>query len=146
MIKPLVYTLATGTRAASLYSGEVVPTLAGAPGATKVGSDVLFFTGAGRITGVVVHQTYQALSGVAGSFYDSSVAVSGGPIAASGHVLLAQIPGQILKVASGDVIQGGTMTPLNVPFSSGLCYNSRSGQPGVTVVWQPEDTVTRSGL
>jgi hypothetical protein len=107
---------------------------------------VLFFSGAGRVTGLTMHASYLALSGVVGMFYDASTPVSGGPIAATGHKPLFGTPGILAKVASGDFVQGGAFIPLNVPFTSGLCYNSRSGQVGVTVHYQPEQAVARSGL
>lgn len=126
-----------GTVAAALFSGAVAPGLAAAPGAVAVGSDVLFFSGGGRLAAVIPHQAVFTLSGVGVSFYDSSVPVSGGPIPASGHIPLGGITAGAGQSLSGAVTPANTPIPIGTPFQSGLCYNSRSGQTGITVVWTP---------
>ncbi len=133
------YTPDGGHKADCLFSGQVVPTLTGCRnGAVAVGSDVMFYSGAGRLQAVIPHQTLMALSGVTGVFYDAHAPVSGGPIPASGHVILGNSLNQNRITNSGDQLAAGVPLVLNVPFYSGLCYNSRSGQAGVTVVWTPE--------
>lgn len=133
-----VHTTPGGLRSAAIYSGANAPGLTAATGAVAVGSDVLFWSGGGRLDTVAVHQQVQ--SGVNIVFYDSAAAVSGGPIYASGHVPLAFVPGGLLTpTASGlafnvqpSVFQFGT------PFFNGLVVNSRSGQVGFTVSFTSE--------
>lgn len=138
-----LYNVTNGYRTACLYSGEVAPTLTGARGAVAVGSDVLFVSGPGRINAIIAHQTIMVLSGVAGVFYDAPAPVSGGPIPASGHVPLCNVLAIGGAPISGQQIVAGAVLNVNLPFHSGLCYNSRSGQPGVTVVWTREDMLGR---
>lgn len=137
-VVPIQYT-AGGTRAAAIYSGQVAPGLTAAPGAAAVGSDVILHSGPGRLVGAIPHQTYLTLSGhVSLKLYDG-LPVSGGPLYASGHVLLADLG--VAGGVSGAVSYAGQMIPLDVPFNSGLSLNSRSGQIGYTFVWVPEKRV-----
>ncbi len=134
-----VLTVQGGFKTAAIFSGAVAPALTSAPGAVAVGSDVLFQSGQGRLWAVIPHQSYLAMSGVLAQFYDAAAPVSGGPIPASGHIPLG--------AAAAAYGVSGQLTPAGIPFSfpggipfqSGLCYNSRSGQPGVTVIWSRED-------
>lgn len=126
-----------GVRAAAIYSGQVAPALTGAGGAVAAGSDVLLFSGNGRLNTLIPHATFLSLSGVAVNFYDAAAPVSGGPIAASGHLPLGSLPAAF--GVSGQLVAAGTPLHLNVPFSGGLCVNSRSGQVGFTAVWTPEN-------
>lgn len=125
-----------GTRSACIFSGAVAPGLGGAPGAVAVGADVLFFSGAGRLAGVVLHQSL--LSGLGITFYDSHAPVSGGPLSTSGHIIVGAIP-SLINTPSGSIVPLPVgLIPMGVPFFSGLCVNSRSGQAGYTVTWTPE--------
>lgn len=124
-----------GDQAASIYSGQVAPVLTGAPGAVATGADILLYSGAGRLKDILVHQG--ALSGVAIMFYDAAVVTSGGPFALSGHKHIGIIPASPPTGASGSFVAAGTYA-FDFPFSSGLCVNSRSGQPGFTVTWIPD--------
>ncbi len=128
-----------GGRIASLYSGAVAPTLTSAPGSVAGGSDVLFFSGAGRLNAVIIQSSIApSLSGVGLQFYDSAVPTSGGPFSSSGHKLLFNA-----LLAYGNSGQQGAFGPFGVinvdaPFQSGLCYNSKSGQPAFSVAYTPE--------
>lgn len=132
-----------GFETEAIYSGQVAPALTGTRnGAFAVGSDVMFCSGTGRLNAIIPHQTVFALSGVAGTIYDAARPVSGGPIAASGHIPLGNIlalPAGNKIALSGDQLIAGVPQVIDVPFQSGLCYNSRSGQTGVTFVWTRED-------
>lgn len=130
----VAFTNQDGTYTASIYSGAVAPTVTtGAPAVVAVGSDVLLQSGPGRLIAVVPHGTFLALSGVQTNLYDGAAAVSGGPIAASGHVYLGGLAAAY--GVSGQITPAGTPVLINVPFNSGLVINSRSGQTGVTIVW-----------
>src|SRR5690349_10676039 len=119
-------------KSAAIFSGQVAPGLNAAPGAVAVGSDVLLQSGQGRLWAVIPHQTVLSLSGVAITLYDAAAPVSGGPLYTSGHIPLGGFgaPGGLsgqVTLANGIInFVGG------VPFSSGLCVNSRSGQVGAT--------------
>ena len=139
-----------GFYSASVYSGAVAPGLNCAPGAAAVGSDICFASGPGRLDTVVLWVDKAASGQQVGlTFYDAAAPVSGGPIYASGHRILANIPsfmpqvvGAGLAVASGVESNFypafGTTISIDSVFQSGLCFNSRSGQPGFTVTWTPE--------
>ena len=133
-----------GTRASAIYSGANAPGLTCAPGAVAVGSDVLLFSGAGRLSTVVMHQVLA--SGVAINFYDAVAPISGGPLYTSGHIPMAFIPGNLGlgTFASGTAIPTSPSPGafiFNTPFTKGLCVNSRSGQPGFTVTFSPDQKV-----
>jgi hypothetical protein len=128
---------------ASIYSGATAPGLTGAYGAVAVGSDVLLFSGQGRLDLVMTHQATQ--SGLAVVFYDAGAPVSGGPLYTSGHRVVGVIPP--VNRSTGGAVSGqtnpvdaapGVPIPVSIPFFSGLCVNSRSGQPGFSVSWTPE--------
>lgn len=104
-----------------------------------VGPDLLVVSGAGRLNQLIPHTT--ALSGQAVICYDSAVAVSGGPIALSGHIPLGSIPASPPAGTSG-TFQPAAPVVLNTPFFSGLVLTRASGQVGVTVCWTPERIVT----
>lgn len=132
------YTVRGGTQTSSIFSGAVAPGIAACiSGVTVVGSDVCLYSGAGRLNTLLIHQNM--LSGnTAIFFYDSAVPVSGGPIALSGHKVVFAFPTG-LTLASGNVQQQPSWpVSIDMPFQSGLCVNSRSGQPGFTAVWTPE--------
>ena len=123
-----------GTKTAAQFSGAVAPAVTAS--VTSVGSDVCLFSGPGRLISMVPHQNFLTLSGVALAVYDSAIPVSGGPIPASGHVPLAVYPAAY--GASGQLSTAGQLVEFFTPFANGLCFNSRSGQPGVTFTWLPE--------
>jgi hypothetical protein len=133
-----------GFQTASIFSGQVAPNLAACPGAVAGGSDVLLFSGAGRLDDILQH--VQMASGQPVFFYDSAVPTSGGPFALSGHKIVGVLPGTwaggIATTASGATAAPTSfVNPVfatRLPFQSGLCVNSRSGQPGFTVAWSPE--------
>lgn len=137
-----------GGRCASLYSGALFSgTTQPAAGTNLVqlsnAGEMLFWSGAGRLNSVTVLAMMQ--SGQAVVFYDSAVLTSGGPFAASGHKILGRIP-QTLEPASSFLGASGTFTSFltsqpfyfDCPFTSGLCMNTRSGAPGITIQWTPE--------
>ncbi len=129
-----------GTMLMAVNSGQVAPVQTGlfsqGGAAALVGSDIMFFSGAGRLGGAFLHQ--YATSGLPIIFYDAAAPVSGGPVATSGHKIIGILPA---------VFSGGTQTLpgtggisiFGTPFTSGLCVNSRSGQNGFTVTWTPEN-------
>lgn len=138
----VTYNLVGGNRSAACYSGQVAPTLTGAysgVNAVITGPDVMLQSGKGRLIAVVPHQSVLSLSGVAVSIYDAVAPVSGGPVITSGHSLIAA-PGAPWGV-SGQMALAGVPITLNVPFTSGLCFNSRSGQVGMTFYWQSEANI-----
>ncbi len=123
---------ANGTKTFTQYSGTA-------------GGDANIWVGAGRLNGVYTHPglTQLALSGQFISFYDSATAVSGGPLATSGHKIIGGIglPQSLAPAASGDLIVGGQYFPLGLVFTSGLCFQSRSGVNG----WTADYTAVVSG-
>lgn len=136
-MNPVVFiTLDGGQRSASIYSGQVAPVLVGVPGGVAVGSDVMIASGRGRLCQIVPHQSFLSLSGVQVNFYDSDSPISGGPIPTSGHDLVGSIAAG--WGVSGQFTPAGYPININMPYQSGLCVNSRSGQPGFTVSWSPE--------
>lgn len=137
------YETTGGFQTATIYSGQVAPSLTSAPGAVAVGSDVLLYSGAGRLNSVTTTASYFTLSGVVINLYDAAAPVSGGPIAASGHKVLAVVISPHTTAASGALVPAGQVYSFSQPFTSGLCVNSRSGQMGVTVTWTPEQIVNR---
>lgn len=142
-----------GDRAVTFYSGAVAPGLTGAPAAVAVGSDVLIFSGAGRLKTILQHQVMQ--SGLAVLFYDAGAPVSGGPIYTSGHKVIGRIEPTWNAAATAATVPASGVgagfflnsfkSPLQVvdiPFQSGLCFNSASGQPGFTATYVPETNST----
>ncbi len=128
-----------GSVAVSFYSGAVAPGVTGGQGAVAVGSDVMIYSGAGRLNSVMPH--VQMVSGLAVFFYDGIAAISGGPLAASGHQIIGVIPPTYGgSFVSGGAVPAPTGQPINIdmPFRNGLCFNSRSGQPGFTLSYTPE--------
>lgn len=138
-----------GFNSASFYSGAVAPGLTAAPGSFVTGSDVFVASGPGRLDTITLFVNTAQSGGATGiNFYDAATPVSGGPIYASGHKLLASVPGALLYPPTGGVLASGQ--PGNVgayqgipftigaPFGSGLCFNSRSGQIAMTIAWTPE--------
>lgn len=116
-----------GLVAGSVYSG-VVP-------ATGLPGDVQLVSGAGRLNLILPHTT--VTSGLTTVFYDAAVATSGGPFAASGHVILGVIP-PTWTANSGVANAPQARIVMEVPYRSGLCVNLRSGQLGFTYTYTPE--------
>lgn len=125
-----------GDMTASIYSGQVAPALGAAPGAVATGADVLLYSGAGRLKDVLIHQSL--VSGQSIIFYDAGVTSSGGPFPLSGNRILATAPPVTLGLQSGVFQSVAGAYPFDVPFTSGLCFNSTSGQAGFTVSWIPD--------
>jgi hypothetical protein len=102
------------------------------------GGDANIYAGAGRLdVGFQFGAAVLALSGKSITFYDSAVAVSGGPLATSGHKVIGVL-GSPSQAASGDMSTPGAVTQFGVRFTSGLCYASTSGQVGFTASYSPE--------
>jgi hypothetical protein len=114
-----------GNRLNSVFSGTA-------------GGDANHWVGAGRLDSAFYHgQTVLALSGQFVTFYDAAAAVSGGPLATSGHKIVAVLGFGNFGNASGNVYTGGDLVKFGTVFTSGLCYASRSGQLGFSVCYTP---------
>lgn len=147
--KPATKQTAGGYNSACFYSGAVAPSIVAAPGAVAVGSDVFIASGPGRFDAFLIHSD-TILSGpqLPIVFYDAAAAVSGGPIPTSGHRKIAFTP-FFVSPTSGSIsgsLQTAQFSPgqpqiVGQSFGSGLCFNSRSGQPGITVWWTAEPGV-----
>lgn len=100
------------------------------------GGDANIHVGAGRLDRAVLFAgaATQAASGKAITFYDSAVAVSGGPLAASGHKVLGTL--QAANTNSGMLIYG-EVRDFGITFTSGLCHTGTSGNTGFTVSYTP---------
>lgn len=134
-----VYNTRGGQYTADLYSGNVVSggtAAIAAPGAVVVGSDILVFSGGGRLNTVI---PTAAISGVAFTVYDAHAVASGGPFVLSGHRKLFVMPANTIGQTG---LLGGGPVPflLDVPFYSGLCVNTRSGMTPATLAYTPEPT------
>lgn len=93
---------------------------------------------AGRLANVVLHNTPGnpwSQSGIVVQFYDAALPVSGAPLQASGHKLLAVLNGPVGH--SGQLSQTGKFE-IDMPFQSGLFARAASGAPGFTVSITPE--------
>ena len=109
---------------------------------TAAGNDVLIYSGAGRLNSILQHTQMQ--SGQTVYFYDSAIATSGGPFAASGHKIVGILPATWSQGAPGSgAINQQTGQPLNVdfPFQSGLVAATRSGTPGFSVSYTVENSI-----
>lgn len=106
-----------------------------------VGPDVNIWVGGGRLDASFFHDSaLLALSGQAVVFYDSAVAVSGGPLSTSGHKIvgvLAPTGFQADTSVSGAALRGGIVINHGFPFTSGLCVTTRSGQAGFSATFTP---------
>lgn len=125
----LSYTLG-GSKTFTAYSGTA-------------GGDANIWVGGGRLDRGFVHNALASLvlSGKPIVLYDSAVAVSGGPLATSGHNVVGILSvGSLAGVntLSGVQVIGGAIQDLGgMVFTSGLCYTGTSGQPGFTVGYTP---------
>lgn len=110
-----------------------------------VGPDICAWVGAGRLDTFALHAAAavpQAASGKVITFYDSAVAVSGGPLSTSGHKIIAQLDPRRVNLRldtfnSGALIVATEPIPVGVVFTSGLCYTTTSGNPGWTASFTP---------
>lgn len=101
------------------------------------GGDAAIHVGGGRLDKVCLHpSTIPAASGVAIVFYDAAVAVSGGPLSASGHKVVAAIKHPNNPNVSG-LIQTPTIHDAGFVFTSGLCHTGASGQVGFNASYTP---------
>lgn len=105
------------------------------------GGDTNIWVGGGRLDAAFfVDSALIALSGQAVTFYDAAAAVSGGPLATSGHKVvgvLAPTDEASATGISGAALRGGAIRQFGVPFWSGLCVTGRSGAAGFTAVYTP---------
>lgn len=132
-------------------TGQIPYTLGGTHTSTKLsgtaGGDANFWPGAGRLDSVCIFPPASVAvgpvaSGISLTFYDSVAAVSGGPLATSGHKVIAVIsPATDNQLASPAWNSGlpiiGKTVQLGYVFTSGLCYVSTSGQLGFSVSFTP---------
>lgn len=126
-------------------TGQIPYTLGGAKTFTVfsgvVGPDILIHAGAGRLDATFFHDSALiALSGQPVVFYDAAVAVSGGPLAASGHKVVGVLaPSDELSATgiSGAALRGGQVRNFGFTYTSGLVYTTRSGQAGFSVSYTP---------
>jgi hypothetical protein len=115
-----------------------------------VGPDLSIWVGAGRLDnfaslGTIGTTDIKQASGQPIIFYDSAIAASGGPIAASGHKIIAildtrgfPLPGGNPNIFnSGALSYGYPPTPVGAVFTSGLCVSMTSGQVGFNVSFTP---------
>ncbi len=130
-------------------TGQAMFTMGGAKTFSQqsgaLGVDYVIWKGGGRLDHVELHPTGGSLgSGILTIFYDTAVASSGGPIAASGHKIISKLhPGSqaygsvgIGQIQSGSLNLGGYF-PIGRVFTSGLVLASLSGMNGVTVSYTP---------
>lgn len=120
----LMHTLG-GSRLANVFSGTA-------------GGDSNIWVGAGRLDLALMHRSIlaaiPAASGLPVVFYDSAAAVSGGPLATSGHKIVGILAPAV--TASGTVIYGETRS-FGTVFTSGLCATGTSGQAGWSCSFTP---------
>lgn len=122
-----------GLVAATVFSGIASGvSLAAAPGAVAFGSDILFWSGAGRLKDVAIGTVFASGSTV--KFYDSAAPASGGP--ASGVKHLFDIVNSVLSGAVG--LAPGTVLAADIPFTSGLACNLTQNPGTFTVTFTPE--------
>lgn len=121
-----------GTRVHTVFSGTA-------------GGDANIVVGAGRLDAAFFHDSALiALSGQPVVFYDAAAAVSGGPLATSGHKVVGVLaPSEEFATTgiSGAALRGGVIRQIGFSFSSGLCHTGRSGGPG----WSASYTLVNSG-
>lgn len=140
----LVY-CGTTVQSGTPNTGQVLTTLGGTQNFTKmsgvVGPDNVVWVGGGRLDAAFFHDSVmQSLSGLAVVFYDSAVAVSGGPLAASGHKVVGVLSPaglQAQTAVSGGALRGGVVQQFGFPFFSGLVASTKSGQAGFSANYTP---------
>ena len=139
--KPL-YLAGTNASSGSVQTAELIFTRGGGrtfcffSGSTL--GDTLIYSGAGRVNNYIMHT--QLLSGIPAVIYDAALVTSGGPFGLSGHKFIFSTP-----PTWGGSAGSGVNIPFNpaaqnvdMPFQSGLCVNTRSGNAGFTVSFTPE--------
>jgi len=106
-----------------------------------VGPDILIHAGGGRLDAAFFHDSaILALSGQPIVFYDSAVAVSGGPLATSGHKVVGVLaPDREFAATgiSGAALRGGNVRSFGFTYYSGLVHTTRSGAAGFSVSYTP---------
>lgn len=93
---------------------------------------------AGRLNTVYLHNSpgnVWAQSGIIIQFYDAALPVSGAPLVASGHKIIATLNGPVGH--SGQIGATGKFE-VDMPFQSGLFARAASGAPGFSVSITPE--------
>lgn len=123
-------------------TGQVQYTLGGVKTVTvfsgAVGPDILVHAGAGRLDSAFFHDSaIVALSGQPVVFYDAAVAVSGGPLAASGHKVVGVLAPGADTGTSGLALRGGKVVNFGFAYNSGLVYTTRSGAAGWSASYTP---------
>lgn len=138
--KNALYIAGTNLESGTPNTGQIMYTLGGAKTYTRfsgtVGPDTAIWVGAGRLDSIyLIPSADMAASGKTILFYDSAVAASGGPIAASGHKVLGgiQIGGTPQPANLSGLINYGGFVQCGLPFNSGLIATTASGQVGVSV-------------
>lgn len=135
----------TSLRSGDPNTGQILMTTGGGRAHTvysgTAGGDANIVVGGGRVDkGILFHSIIPVLSGVPVILYDSAVATSGGPFAASGHKIVGIL--QHPPVHGNSNVSGvfestrhlAALLDLGgIPFTSGLCHTGTSGQPGFTV-------------
>ena len=133
-------------------TGQVQQTLGGskmfALSSGTIGPDRSIWVGGGRLDHVELHPgtatSMPLASGPAIIFYDSAVAVSGGPIPASGHKIVSKVSPATLAAQSltpatfqSGVLNYGGFYAIGRVFTSGLVLAVLSGMNGVSVSYTP---------
>ncbi len=123
-------------------TGQIPYTLGGSKTVTvfsgAVGPDILIQAGGGRLDAAFFHDSPTlALSGQPVVFYDSAIAVSGGPLAASGHKVVGVLAPKTDSSISGAALRGGVVQSFGFVFTSGLVYTTRSGGAGWSASFTP---------
>ncbi len=139
--KPLIVA-GTNLESGTPNTGQILQTIGGTHTYNKmsgvVGPDVSVWVGGGRLDLAVFHTatlaTLSAASGKPIVFYDAAVAISGGPISASGHKVVGVLSPAV--TASGTLIYGERRDFGSV-FTSGLCHSTTSGQAGFSISYTP---------
>lgn len=102
-----------------------------------VGPDNNIWVGGGRLNfAQMIPGAGPTHSGLPIIFYDSAVAVSGGPLSASGHKVLGVLRTSLANSLSGLAGQDETRV-FHTVFTSGLCATTASGQYGYCVSFTP---------
>lgn len=137
-------------------TGQLMQSYGGSKTVTRnsgvVGPDINLWVGGGRLDTLHIHWPNSAsgfttnaayASGLPVTFYDSAVAVSGGPLPTSGHKILLKIapyePNLLgtATIQSGLLGQGRGPMQIGTVFTSGLCVTTASGIPGWTATFTP---------
>lgn len=123
-------------------TGQILQTLGGSHVAMRysgvVGPDINLWVGGGRLDNAMLYSLAApgtlAASGQPVIFYDSAVAVSGGPLSTSGHKVVGVL--RAGNISSGLTLYG-EVRQFGAVFTSGLCFTTRSGQGAWTASFTP---------